>query len=63
MAIYVSNKAFQNIRENDEVEPEVLYVVNQQEHSSLYAWSPDGEGFYFYANREEFENEHGKEDA
>ena len=63
LARYISDKKFEELRENGEAEPELLYIVRRKKAPSVFAWSVDGEGFYFYASKKEYENEHGKEVA
>jgi len=38
---------------------ETVYAVGYPNGRSVYAWSPDGEGCYFYDTLEELRAEHG----
>lgn len=50
----VSRNRFEQLRQDNLVEADVLYVVTSKDGSRVFGWSPDGEGFFFYGSMAEF---------
>jgi hypothetical protein len=53
----ISGKKFDNLKHYGMLDAQVLYVVNiggREKNSKMYAWSDDGDGFFFYPSMAEF---------
>lgn len=46
--------------ETHPVTPERLYCITNKKGVETFAWSPDGEGFYWYDSEEEADDAHGE---
>jgi len=49
---------FEAMRDTD-LQPEAVYEVLHEDGTTLYAWSPDGVGCYWYDSLEELLDQHG----
>lgn len=61
--VTVTDKEFEDLRDFGDLEPEVCYEVREEFYGATsiqWAWSPDGEGVYWYDTLEDFEENHGE---
>lgn len=58
MKKYVSDKSFEKMREENRQQPQVIYVIKYRDGEKNYAWSDDGEGFFFYDTLKELQENH-----
>ena len=57
--VSLSSTAFQGLRDSNRAIDNVIYVINDED-STTYAVSPDGEGFYFYHSTQELADAYGE---
>ena len=58
MRKYVSYKAFEKMLDENRQQSHVIYVIKYPDGDKNYAWSDDGEGFFYYDTLKELQNNH-----